>query len=117
MKTALAANGICDCAAPMNISPGGAADVRTALPPEQTETTGLLQVRCGGGAWTAYLRTSHPDARLAVTNMVGQSLWENTVAAAGEASVPLPAEKWAPGVYVLTAVAGGEKWVVKFVVE
>ncbi len=117
MKTALAANGICDCAAPMNISPGGAADIRTALPPEQTETTGLLQVRYGGGAWTAYLRTSHPDARLAVTNMVGQSLWENTVAAAGEASVPLPAEKWAPGVYVLTAVAGGEKWVVKFVVE
>jgi len=117
MKNALVANGICNCAAPMNITQEDAANDREGQIEHGTEPLApTLQVRYGDQALVAYLRSTTGEIGLSITNMVGRVLWETSVQGSEETVVLLPAEILAKGVYVLTAcTTGGAKKSVKFV--
>ncbi|MEQ1747364.1 MAG: hypothetical protein ABMA02_18175 [Saprospiraceae bacterium] len=115
MKNALAANGICNCAAPMDLTSEESSSDRT----QETTTTSLsgLHVRYGTAALTACVQTTAAEVNFQVTNMVGQVLWENTEhSVSQEMPVCVPLDVHASGVYVLTATTpAGERKAVKFV--
>jgi len=118
MKNALAANGICNCAAPMNITQNDAANDRDGQPEYTAEPFApTLQVRYGDHTLAAYLHsTTNDEIGLSITNMVGQVQWETSVQGSEETAVLLPTEILATGVYLLTAsTPGGAMKSVKFV--
>ncbi|MFN0013320.1 MAG: hypothetical protein ACKVU2_02120 [Saprospiraceae bacterium] len=115
MKNALSANGICNCAAPMNLTSDESAGDRSP----QNAITGLsgLHVRYGTDGLTACVQTTAPEVNFQVTNMAGQVLWENTApSGSAETTVCLPLGVYTSGMYVLSATTStGERQAVKFI--